>query len=69
MPDDMLTWRQFYDAVGATFKQVRQAMDDLGLEPLRLDISDFRKTSYKREWVEQVRKQILANNNAAKREP
>ena len=65
MPDDMLGWEEFYAAVGASYRQISRALDDLGIKPLRLDVSDLRKTQYKREWVEQVIQKIL--ENASKR--
>ena len=61
MPDDLLSPQDFYDAVGASYKAISQAMEDLKIEPLRLILSDLRRTQYKHEWVEPVRKQILEN--------
>lgn len=66
MPDDLLTQKDFYDAVGASYKAISQALDDLKIEPLKLILSDLRRTQYKREWVELVRKQILENANKSK---
>jgi len=66
MPDDLITQKTFYDAVGASYKAISQAMEDLKIEPLRLILSDLRRTQYKREWVELVRKQIIDNANKSK---
>lgn len=63
MPEGLMTQQEFYAAVGATYRQIRQAMEELGLEPLRVDISDLRKTQYRPEWVEQVKQRILENAN------
>lgn len=56
-----MSQKEFYDAVGASYRQIRQAMEELGLEPLRTDISDLRKTQYRPEWVDQVKRRILEN--------
>lgn len=61
MPEGLMSHKEFYDAVGASYRQIRQAMEDLGLEPLRTNISDLRKTQYRPEWVDQVIRRILEN--------
>ena len=57
---DLLSFEQFYEAVGAKPFSVRTALRDMGKKAVPL-FSDRRRTGYPKVWVDEV-KQWLRNH-------
>lgn len=61
--EDLLSFEEFRQRVGAAEYTVRRALRELGLRPIPL-LHDMRQTGYKLEWVAQVRQWIDARRGA-----
>jgi hypothetical protein len=55
--EELLSFEEFRQRVGAAEYTVRRALRELGIRPIPL-LRDMRQTGYKLEWVAQVRQWI-----------